>query len=63
MLMNDNPIVPIKEVREVAGLNGREYRANICIDKDGKECVSTVFGYNLVSRNGKRVLKKKANIW
>jgi len=61
--MSDNPIVPIKEVREVVGLNGREYRANICIDRDGKECVSTVFGYNRISKDGKRVLKQRANIW
>lgn len=61
--MNDNPIVPIKEVRTVVGLNGKEYKANICIDRDGKECVSTVFGYNLISKNGRRVLKRKADIW
>lgn len=46
--MSDNPVVPIKEVREVVGLNGMQYRANICIDRDGRECVSTVFGYNLI---------------
>ena len=51
--MNDNPIVPIKEVRTVVGLNGKEYKANICIDRDGKECASTVFGYNLISKKKK----------
>ncbi len=61
--MTDNPIVPIKEVRSIIGLNGREYKANICIDMDGRECVSTVSGYNLVSKSGKKVLKQKANIW
>lgn len=60
--MTDNPVVPIKEVRGVIGLNGREYRANICIDRDGRECVSTVNGYNLVSKSGKKVLKQKANV-
>jgi hypothetical protein len=61
--MTDNPIVPIKEVRTVELLDGRKRRVNICIDRDGRECVSTVSGYNLVSKDGKRVLKRKANIW
>ena len=61
--MSDNPIVPIKEVRKILGLNGLQYVANICIDRDGKECVSTWKGYMLVSEDGKRVIKRKANIW
>lgn len=61
--MSDNPVVPIKEVREIIGLNGVQYRANICIDRDGKECTSTWMGYNLISKDGKRVLKRKAHIW
>ena len=59
--MSDNPVVPIKEVREIIGLNGVQYRANICIDRDGKECTSTWMGYNLISKDGKRVLKRKTN--
>lgn len=61
--MSDNPVVPIKEVRKIVGLNGVPYMANICIDKDGKECTSAWMGYNLISKDGKRVLKRKAHIW
>ncbi len=54
-------MMPIKEIRYVTGLNGKKYRANVCIDYQGRECVSTVFGYNLLSKDGKRVLKRQAD--
>ena len=55
--------IALKHGKTVELLDGRKRRVNICIDRDGRECVSTVSGYNLVSKDGKRVLKRKANIW
>ena len=54
-------MMPIKEVRTVKGLMGNEYKANICIDRQGRECVSTVMGYNLLSKDGKRVTRREAD--
>lgn len=54
-------MMPIKEVREVIGLTGRKYRANICIDRKGRECVSSPFGYNLIRKDGVHVSKRQAD--
>ena len=54
-------MMPIKETRMVKSIFGREYRANICIDRRGRECVSGPMGYHLLSKDGKRVLKKEAD--
>ena len=54
-------MMPIKEVRWIKSWNGREYKANICIDKRGRECVSSVLGYSLVSKDGKRETKREAD--
>lgn len=54
-------MMPIKEVREVIGLTGRRYRANICIDRKGRECVSSPFGYNLIRKDGVHASKRQAD--
>ena len=55
-------IIPIKEVRKVRAYNGNWYYANILLDRQNRECVNNVFGYCLLSKDGKRVLKSKADI-
>lgn len=54
-------MMPIKCTREIVGLNGRKYVANICIDRQGRECTATVFGYNLMRKDGIHVSKRQAD--
>lgn len=53
-------MMPIKAVREVC-YNGRKGIANICVDKQGRECVSTPFGYQLLLKDGYTVGKRQAD--
>lgn len=54
-------LMPIKEVRWVR-VGNRRCRTNICLDRQGRECVPHPhYGYALLSKDGERVLKRKAD--